>query len=391
MPESNDHSSAKPKPKRKRSKDPFSFRKLGPGRWQVQVTVGYSPQGGQRRKSRVLYGNEKDARKQAWDFASEHGQPSGQKKTIVAAPVQSVMFGYIAACGADWAPKTLLEQRRFMNTRLGSLADIPIRDLSKADVRKWTVELRKDGLKASSVRRILAVLKAGLTWAVDMELVDSNPAASVRVKTQSTVKPRLPSEHALRDYVGRVAEHDQRFGALLRLAVETGARRGELAGLKVSNLNEGTGEVTFKRVITESESGMVEKPYLKAAKFKKLAVNPATLDSVLAIAPTSGFVFSDDGGRNSWRVERITKTHLRYRRRYHEETGTDVGRFHGMRDFHATYLLASGEFSVADVAQRLGHSSPATTLNSYAHAIKAHDKKAGDYAASMFEPDGPAT
>ncbi len=321
MPESPDRQR---KPKRPRSKDPYSLRALGPGRAQVQVTIGYSPSGAQRRKSRILYGNDKAIRKQAVDFAAEHGQQPGTKRWIGTATTGEVLRTYIDVCGNAWAPKTLLEQRRFVNRYLGALDGIPANALTSADIHKWVGDLRTR-LAPSSVKRILSVVKAGLSWAVDLEYIDANPATNVIVKVPQTVKPRLPSRQTYRRYIDFVASHDAQFGALLRLAVTTGARRGEIAGLRVSNINRREMTITFKHVVTDSEKGMVLKNNLKAGKFKKLSVDPVTLDAVLDAAPPSGFVFCDDDSEVPWRVDRITKTHIRWRKKFQLATGLEVG------------------------------------------------------------------
>jgi integrase len=48
-----------------------------------------------------------------------------------------------------------------------------------------------------------------------------------------------------------------------------------------------------------------------------------------------------------------------------------------LRHYVATQMLADGE-SPVQVAGRLGHSTPATTLRVYAHWVRATDRTAGD-------------
>jgi integrase len=52
-------------------------------------------------------------------------------------------------------------------------------------------------------------------------------------------------------------------------------------------------------------------------------------------------------------------------------------RLHDLRHFTATQMLASG-LTPVQVAGRLGHADPATTLRVYSHWIPATDRQAAD-------------
>ena len=54
---------------------------------------------------------------------------------------------------------------------------------------------------------------------------------------------------------------------------------------------------------------------------------------------------------------------------------------HEFRHTHATQLIEAG-FSILDVSKRLGHASPQTTVNVYAHAVAGADKNLGNF----FDP-----
>ena len=58
---------------------------------------------------------------------------------------------------------------------------------------------------------------------------------------------------------------------------------------------------------------------------------------------------------------------------------------HSLRHTNATLLIASGT-NIRTVAKRLGHSTPTTTGNIYAHAIKTADEMAAEKLANIFNP-----
>jgi integrase len=49
--------------------------------------------------------------------------------------------------------------------------------------------------------------------------------------------------------------------------------------------------------------------------------------------------------------------------------------FHGLRHTHASQLIAAG-VPITEIAHRLGHQSPTTTLSVYAHLFRKDDGKA---------------
>jgi len=59
--------------------------------------------------------------------------------------------------------------------------------------------------------------------------------------------------------------------------------------------------------------------------------------------------------------------------------GLDI-RFHALRHFNASLLIDAG-LTPVEVAARLGHSSPAFTLNTYAHLFKKESTGLGDLIA----------
>lgn len=57
--------------------------------------------------------------------------------------------------------------------------------------------------------------------------------------------------------------------------------------------------------------------------------------------------------------------------------------FHGLRHTNASLLIAQ-DVNTATVGKRLGHSTTATTMKIYAHALKRPDKEAAEKLDSLF-------
>ena len=85
--------------------------------------------------------------------------------------------------------------------------------------------------------------------------------------------------------------------------------------------------------------------------------------------PEPLYVFSFDAGVTPWRPDYLSLAFGRL-------SGREF-RLHDLRHYHATQLLAAG-VPVTTVSKRLGHTSPAVTLNTYGHWLPEQDRDAAD-------------
>ena len=92
-------------------------------------------------------------------------------------------------------------------------------------------------------------------------------------------------------------------------------------------------------------------------------------------AGAGAWIFTHDGA-TPWVPEYLTNAYQRLQR--------DGSSVHGLRHFHATQLLSAG-VPVAQVSARLGHSSPAITLGTYAHWIPANDQASANLIGSVLD------
>jgi len=114
-----------------------------------------------------------------------------------------------------------------------------------------------------------------LGQATRWQLSGTNPAAAAtRARfDKPAINPPTPEE------VGRLLAADERdpeFGLFPCLAAVTGARRGELCGLRWSAFDPVAGEVVLRRVIVQGEDG-VEVRKAKTNRDRRLAIDAATV------------------------------------------------------------------------------------------------------------------
>lgn len=221
-----------------------------------------------------------------------------------------------------------------------------------------------------------------------------NPAASA---SPPKLRQREISPPAIADVKRMLAladDDEPEYGALLRVLTATGARRGEVCGLRWSDLDRSTRTLSITRSIASVAGGTVVKD-TKTHASRRIALDDATIGVLDAqrrrleeraaacevVLDPDGYVFTESAdGSEPLHPDTITGRFTRVRK----QAGLDGVRLHDLRHLHATQLLAAG-VPVRTVSGRLGHANAATTLNVYAHFLEASDRQAADVIGGLLD------
>jgi len=288
------------------------------------------------------------------------------------------------------------------------LGRIPVCALTASDLDAWTVhsiESReragKAGLGGNARRKVVTLVRWAAQQAVTAGMIQSNPFRRTKLPKMDRIPPILPSDQELQRFEDPAYEIDPRARLLLILARDTGARRGELLGLRWGDVDLEPKEARHAKDKKEHgpqitigaalEHMRGQKPALKtpkstagrrtialpqsavvALRHAKSAANLQHRTLRLAEYP----VFSgDDGGMTWWHPEAASQIALRVLTQLGIRTASRAIGLHTLRHAHATALLREG-VSPHIVSRRLGHADIRVTLDLYAHAVPADDAAA---------------
>ena len=191
---------------------------------QVSRTIAVT---GQREANRALDELKKEV------VAGEHGGSSATLKRQLEEYV-----GEMPRLGRS--PRTIEEARRFVNNVLPlDLGAIPINRLTGRDLDRFYKTLGEEGKSPGTIRRYHAVMSAALSQAVKWSYLDRNPAARATIPKPDSDELQVPSIDDVSKLVAAAMADNPIYGTLIRLAVFTGMRRGELCGLRWSDVEPG--------------------------------------------------------------------------------------------------------------------------------------------------------
>jgi integrase len=209
----------------------------------------------------------------------------------------------------------------------------------------------------ATVNRYLATLSAMFTVAVkEWRLMDRNPVSDVSKKKQARGRIRFLSDAERDALLTACSKSDWPvLHTLVLLAISTGARRGELIGLKWADVDLKTARAT----VHETKNGdprvlpLVGKA-LTALRELKLQ---GSAQSEWVFQQPSGFPGPYEGFDSHWYAAL-------------KAAGIQDFRFHDLRHTCASYLAGQGA-SLLEIGNVLGHRTMQMTMR-YAHLTQTH-------------------
>ena len=160
------------------------------------------------------------------------------------------------------------------------LGSIELAKLSAADIDGFYGLLQKKGLANNTIHHYHACLSAALH--VRWGWIDHSPTVRTTAPSLRPRDVRPPSHEDVRRVLVDIEKPNPYIACLVFVATMTGCRRGELCGLRWTDLDLVGGTLTVNRAITETRSnGLVEKDP-KTHRSRRIALDPSTVAALEA-------------------------------------------------------------------------------------------------------------
>lgn len=261
-----------------------------------------------------------------------------------------------------------------------------IASITSQDVEKFISHMRAKPTPSGALRSetsVLGVYRAVVkifTSATKHRLIPNNPCAVVTKPKASTKEANFLSVPEV-EAIARLLDDEAPYGLLVRLAAFTGLRAGEIAALRIKDLDLLHGEVRAHRNMSHTSKGYVVSTPKTTHSRREV---PILVDSLLADleAYLEEHPLRADPNASLWPGKIKGHPVLTYERPYDPKgfyrytfkpaaakAGLPDLKFHELRHTFATIALESGE-TIFEVSRWLGHSSVDITDKVYAHLRK---------------------
>lgn len=360
-----------------RGKVPTAVHGLG-RRWQVR----YRDQSGEQKAQN--FDRQVDA--EAFDSATHQALASG---TYVDMALRKTTLAEFAQ--TRWLPAQVhlrpgsaeLYGRHLRVHILPKLGKRALGSLRAEDVRTFVAALRAqpsesgEPLAAATITTVVAVLKMVLETAVTDRLIASNPARRVPL-------PRIEHEEAApmpkEDVLAVANAIRPRYRVMVMIAAMSGLRMGEVLGLREPDVDFLRRKISVRQ---QAQNGTLV-PLKTRASRRVVPVDNMLLeviaehmrqyprsDQLTIVVSRSGQIPSRAAPGEAWRAAV-------------RDAGLPAGtRFHGLRHFYASVLIAAN-LNAKVIQARLGHSSITETMDTYGHLFPEAEELGRGVFDSLF-------
>ncbi len=291
------------------------------------------------------------------------------------------------------------QYRRYLTGDISpALGHVKLAELQRRHVQKFVDDLHQDGRGAVTIKRIIATLQSVLTGAVKDGRIETNVARGVDTPTVTKQARTIWSPKDVQRFL--TAASADRLGPIFELALYAALRRGEVCGLRWSDvdLDEQTITIKHNRVLV---GGVPTKQTPKPASSAAVVALSASAIEALKVWrlrqelereeagdawASDGHVFTNElGGALSPEV--VTK---RFGRLIAKTDDLPRLTFHGLRHVAATLIWESGA-DILHVSKALRHSSIGVTSAVYTHMARTEQQATFDALANQLSSTGVHT
>ncbi len=288
---------------------------------------------------------------------------------------------------------TIESYRRMANNQVKRfIGDKQLAYLTTADIQKFYNKIKKEGriephpihgyeLSNTMVRGVHMMLHQALDVAVKERLIVRNPTNGTTIPKKSYVEKQVLDDGQLDRFLQAIKQEAYWYD-FFYVEIMTGLRRGEICGLKWSDVNFTDGMLSIKRSVSAKKGGGISIGETKTDTGTRVIVMPPSIISLLEkkekisewIYPN---LINPTEPLNPNSAYHKLKTILR-----REELPSI--RFHDLRHTFATHALQGG-VDAKTLAGILGHTDASFTLDTYTHITGDMQRNASKVVDNMMQ------
>jgi integrase len=361
-----------------------------PGVWRLRIEIGRDASGKRMFRYETLRGTADDAARRRFAILQAHEDNS------FAVP-SKVTFGAFyqqwidRRRALDKITRTTAENyTKIARYFLAPIAGKQLQRVTAQDVQAIYTEAAPRVSKGT-LAHVHKILSACFKAARKAKLVKVNVMEEVEAPVRPRIKPGALSQDRAAELVASLEGHW--LQPVVSLSLVTGMRRGEVLGLRWSDVDLDAARIAVRGQLVQYEDGSVHwTPTKTDAGLRVISVGLEAVELLAGLRRAAAerrmklglggklddtYVFVRDDGVSPIKPASLTRT-------FWEQTGGEM-HFHALRHTHLTHLLARvGKAGVKAVAQRAGHADITTTLSIYQTVFEEDDRALADMSGGLI-------
>lgn len=277
---------------------------------------------------------------------------------------------------------------------LPTLGGLRMKDITPRQIQALMLSLQKPNDKGKTLShatlvKIYTVLSLIFKSAFLDDTIPISPMLKVqRPKVQKAAEAATDEVEAftadeLRYILKCLDGEPLKWQAIIRLLIDSGARKGEVLGLRWSDVDFKSGSITIRRTLAYTPAKGIYANSPKSGRQRTVFISPDVVEllkqlkaehKIVTLTNSADqYIFTQDDG--------ILPIHPdspnRYCKKFGDKYGIKNFHPHKLRHSFASIAIVGGA-DVVSVSEKLGHADVATTLRVYAHSNSEAQKRASD-------------
>lgn len=269
--------------------------------------------------------------------------------------------------------------------RENPFANKPLSKITTEDIDAFYNLKLDEEYSTSTIRKLHQLLNQAFGQAVKWKKISFNPVINADPPSVKKEEMKIWSFDEIDSFLNHCK--GERHYLTFLLAIYTGMRKGELLGLKWSDIDFGKKSIRIQRSLSHIPNKGYRLSTPKTKKSKRQVPIPDFLVKELKAHKERQETQRKRLGEQYQDQDLVICTEigtlqdprnvLRVMKRISKAANVTSIRFHDIRHTHASILISEG-VDIVKVAARLGHSDPTITLKNYAHLIPNQDDEVAD-------------
>ena len=297
----------------------------------------------------------------------------------------------------ELAPKTI-ESYEFLLVRIKEdLGNYKLKDIRTINLIEFYNRLKRietpKKLSESTILHYYVLINRMLVIAVKWDLIEFNPNSKIDRPKIRKQELKIYDRETLSKLFKCINNECLKYQSIMYLAIDSGARRGEITGLNWDDVDLEKGTISINKVTQVANNHIIEKncPKNKSSyrtinisnKTKEILIAYKNEQDVLKEKLGSKWINSNKVFINEFGGLIHPDTPSKIFKKIRESNNLPHMKFHGLRHTSASLQIYEG-VHMKVISKRLGHSSCSTTDLIYSHVDDSLDKEVANVFNNIF-------
>lgn len=374
-----------------------TIRKRGRS-YQIRVSDGYDVRGKQKIRTMTWTPDEKMSEKQIEKELNRQAVLFEEQIKSQGGVTGNIKFETFADlrwfpeyAEKNLKPRTYDEMLRKKKRVYPILGHIRMDRITRQRIMEFLASL--DGLSSKTKINYLNFISDVLGYAVELGLINSNPALGIKIKRDDKKEKLIYSLDETRYFLDCLESEPIQFQVICLLVIWGGFRPEELLGFEWSDVDFENQLVSVNRVSQYSKSKGVFTDTPKTKRSVRVIKMPEIVFQKLQLLKRSQLEIRLKIGDQWINSDRLLigwngkpmhpNMPGKMFRQFCQRINLPCYGLYSFRHFHASILIANG-IDIETVSAEMGHSNTTTTLNVYSHAIQEARAKTSAILADVL-------